>query len=215
MEAFRDVLHDPRVGEIVIQDDASDMDSFRSVMLRCHHEPKVRLFRNVTNQGVYRNKYHSAVSASLPWVIIFDSDNVIGRDYLDALFALDNWDKSLMYSPDFAKPEFDYRHFGGKVIARHNVANYAKMKKFDCLINTMNCFVNRQAFMEVFDPETEPVAADSIYFNYNWLKRERGIFVVPGMQYEHRIHRGSHFVQNSARSNAFHKGVMNKLTQMR
>jgi glycosyltransferase involved in cell wall biosynthesis len=226
IKSFIDVLPDRRITEVVIVDDASDLEKWNLVKalisdLRSTHAgaEKIKLFRNLTNQGVYRNKRISVQYATNPWVIVFDSDNVIGPDYLDALEkeVLYNGgvNHAIAYAPDFAKPMFNYTHFSGSLISRVNVASFMRRKQFDCLINTMNFFVNRDEYLANFDPDTEPVAADSAYFNLMWLRRGNKMFVVPKMQYEHLIHDGSHYVQNIASSNEFHAYVMDELKSMR
>jgi glycosyltransferase involved in cell wall biosynthesis len=215
LESFHQVLADERISEIVISDDASDTQIFSQIVQHFRVVEKVKVFRNVTNQGVYRNKYHSVLVASNPWVIVFDSDNVIAPDYIEQLLVLQPWDQQTVYCPEFARPGFDYTHFSGQVITRENVASFYNQRRFDCLINTMNCFVNRFEFLAVFDPHTEPVAADSAYFNYRWLEAGNRMYVVPGLQYDHLIHKGSHYVNNSAKSNAFHADLMNKFKNMR
>lgn len=214
-KSFAQVINDERISEIVISDDASDAAIWRQISDHYKGNAKVKLHRNASNQGVYRNKYHSVYLSSNPWVIVFDSDNIIGTDYIDKLFAIDDWNPGVLYSPDFGKPEFDYTHFAGKTITRANVSAFLREKRFDCLINTMNCFVNREQYIKIWDPNTEPIAADSAYLNYLWLNAGNEIYVVPGMQYEHLVHKGSHYVNHSHKSNAFHATIMGKLKLMR
>lgn len=217
MECFEKVQDDPRIGEIIIQDDASDATQFQKIIK--HYQTlgnlKIKIYRNLTNQGVYRNKYYSVLNSQNQWVIVFDSDNIIGVDYIDRIYSLRQWDESLVYCPDYAKTEFNYKLFAGHVISRSNVSEFYKWKRFDCLINTMNCFVNRQKFIEAFDPIVDPIAADSAYFNYQWLKRDHAMYVVPDLEYVHRIHPGSHYVQNQHRSNEFHALVMDNFKNMK
>lgn len=215
LESFAQVLDDDRIGEIIISDDKSDLKYFDKILAYCQGKQKIRLFRNSQTEDVYKNKYRSAVYASNEWCILFDSDNVITPKYLDVLEKLEPWDKHTVYSPDFAKPEFDFRHISGKMIDRTNVSKFFKEKRFDCLINLMNCFINKEEYLKVFDPHVEPVAADSAYFNYTWLSAGNKFYVVPGLEYEHRIHNGSHYVQNIGRSNVMHAKVMDMLKNMK
>lgn len=215
VQSFEKVIDDPRLKEIVIVDDDSDMNIFQQIVNEWKDHPKVQIFRNASNVGVYRNKYHSVFFSKSDWVIVFDSDNVIDTDYIDALYSIEEWHEHIVYCPEFAKPKFDYRHFNGQLISRSNAAFMFKKKQFDCLINTMNCFVNRNEFLKVFDNEIEPSAADSAYFNYKWLMAGNEMWIVPGLQYEHRIHNGSHYVQNIAKSNAFHSKMMDAFKYMK
>jgi glycosyltransferase involved in cell wall biosynthesis len=216
-ESFAQVIDDDRISEIVISDDASDLTVYKAIQHEYKDIAKVKIHRNLSNVGVYQNKYRSALHATNDWVILFDSDNVLGKDYIDTLYNLPvlDWNPTVVHCPDFAKPKFDYRHFAGKIIDKENASKFFRQKQFDCLINTMNCFVNREEFLKVFDPNTEPSAADSAYFNYKWLMAGNSMLVVPGLQYEHRIHAGSHYVQNIASSNAFHSKMMDAFKYMK
>lgn len=216
IESFAKVLKDDRVNEILISDDASDTETFSKLLDYCKPIEKIKLYRNASNQGVYRNKYQSVLYSSNPWVIVFDSDNVIDKGYIDKLYEIEEWDPKVVYCPAFAKPKFDYRHFT-KVpfITKRNAGKYFKERQFDCLINTMNCFVNREEYLKVYDPDVEPSAADSAYFNFRWLMADNVMCVVDGLEYEHRIHNGSHYIQNIASSNAFHSKMMNAFKYMK
>jgi len=213
-KSFEQVVDDERISEIVIVDDASKKEIFEEINL-LNHNPKIKLLRNSSNRGVYRNKYESVQLSSNEWVIVFDSDNIISTKYIDTLYDIGTWQPKTVYCPDFAKPKFDYRHFAGKLIYKSTAASFFKLPQFDCLINTMNCFVNRDEFLKHFDPETEPSAADSAYFNYRWLMAGNSMYVVPGLEYEHLVHSGSHYVQNIGASNKFHAQMMNAFKTMK
>lgn len=216
VKCFEQVIDDSRISEIVIVDDRSDLSYFSQILDKFKDIEKIAVHRNSTNLGVYKNKYESVARSNNDWVIVFDSDNVITKDYLDKLYALPIWFPDVLYSPDFARPTFDYRHFGGRTIDKSNVGACFKEKQFDCLINTMNCFVHRDTYMAVFNPNgPDPVAADSAYFNYLWLNAGNKIYVVPGLEYDHLVHGGSHYVKNIGRSNTFHAKVMSQLKAMK
>jgi glycosyltransferase involved in cell wall biosynthesis len=213
--SFERVLNDPRIGEVVIVDDASESKYFDKILNYCHRKPKVRIHRNNINLGVYHNKYQSVKLSNNPFVIVFDSDNIIEKDYLDALEVCGELSNNTVYTPSFAKPEFDYKHLSGKYIDRTNVSKAFKERRFDCLINTMNCVVPRENYLKVYNPDIEPAAADSAYFNYRWLEAGGNLYIVPGMEYEHLIHSGSHYRQTIGESNKMHSEVMSLLKNMK
>lgn len=215
VKCFEQVIDDDRISEIVIVDDHSKTEIFEKILCTFNRYKKISVYRNNENLGVYKNKRESVYLSSNDWVIVFDSDNVIGKDYIDTLYALGDWHNVFVYCPAFARPKFDYRQFAGKMITKTTAAELFTKKQFDCLINTMNCFVHRDTFLSVFDPDTEPVAADSAYFNYRWLMAGYAMYVVPGLEYEHLIHPGSHYVQNIKSSNAFHAKMMNAFKNMK
>lgn len=216
IESFKHVLQCPEINEIVIVDDASDMDIFAQIKSFCESIPKIRLYRNRVNQGCYQNKMLSVSYAINKWCIVFDSDNIIKPDYINELYKIPEWHEHLVYSPDWAMPAFSYVHFGGQTITRENVVDYIGKLKFETLINCMNYVVNRDQYLRVFDhTHREPWAADSIIQNYNWLNSGNGIYVVPEMRYEHRIHPGSHFSQHQGKSLVLAGIYEEKLKQLR
>lgn len=215
LESIEQVLDDERVSEIIISDDASDKDVFNAIVEHYKPYPKVKVHRNLTNQGVYQNKYTSVVLAKNDWIIVADSDNVFDKRYLDTLFALPEWDKRVAYSPEFGKTQFDFTHLSGKMINKHNVASLFREKHFESLINLMNYFVNRSEFIRLHDNSMEPISADSIYKNYLWFEAGNSLYVTPGLQYVHRVHKGSHYVNNCGRSNVIYNKIASKLKAMR
>jgi hypothetical protein len=49
-----------------------------------------------------------------------------------------------------------------------------------------------------------------------WLESGKSIYVVPGLEYEHRVHDGSHYQNNVRRTpRGFHQDTENKLKSMR
>jgi glycosyltransferase involved in cell wall biosynthesis len=221
-ESFRQVLDDHRITEIVIVDDASPGYFMESIKAFCTN-PKIKVYQNTKNLGCYRNKAEAVRKASNEWVILLDSDNVITPEYIDHLYEYNvdhGWKKDLILAPEFAWPTFDYRAFAGVTLTRENVAQYVKMKAFDCLINTANYFLNRDEYVRLHDGKIEPWTADTILTNYNWLKAGNKIHVLPGLQYFHRTEdfkgeEGSHYVANVKKTNGLAKKLEQRLLQLR
>jgi len=236
LEAVRQVIGDPRVAEIVVSDDASEIAAYETLVQICSPHPKVKLFRNERNLDCYANKAQVLRLATLPWTILFDSDNILTPQYLDVLYALPKWDSSTFYCPDFAMPHFDYTMFAGKLIDAQNVSGLmgrevigrvatrrgsitryvlpAHHSRFRCALNTANYFVHRESYLEVWDGSVEPHTADTIYHAYNWLRSGRNIYIVPGLRYEHRIHDQSHYKLNVRKTGDFAKQVEDLLVAL-
>lgn len=114
--------HDPRVAEMVIQDDASSIEDFQALveMLRRHTDVPfdIHVEHNITNLFVFQNKIKAVrrCSEDVDWVALIDSDNVIDSSYLDA------WDEAMSagwidaFLPVIGRPALDYRAFEGEVI---------------------------------------------------------------------------------------------------
>lgn len=217
-ESYAQVIDDPRISEIIIVDDCSTEPGIKE-KVNSLAGGKIKVFHQIENRGMSRNKADAISYASNPWAIIFDSDNVIGRDYLDAFYEhtisesgvmLDAFRRigggidKFIFCPDFAKPNFDYRDFkcgnGGTgmrsgIYAKRECAHEIKNDTFNCLLNTCNYIVNRDFYLKTYQHNPSHIASDTIWHNYNHLKVGGLFVVVPGMQYEHRVHSGSGFLQ--------------------
>jgi glycosyltransferase involved in cell wall biosynthesis len=214
IRSFQRVATDPRISEIIVLDDGSDDQLYKELSEKLIPFDKVQKFQMPKNSGVYAAKKQAITLAFNDWCIVFDSDNIIGPDYIDRLYEIDKWDPSTSYLPSFAKPVFDYRHFAGEVISRETVASYMDVRMFDCLINTMNGFYNKNKYWQAWDPKVEPLTADSMYMNYLLLSAGNSLTVVPGLEYEHTIHDGSHYKKFSGENIAFRDYVMKLYKEM-
>lgn len=216
-ESFEQVLGDERVSEIVIVDDYSEDRFWRKVQNYCEGKEKIKLFRNRKNLGCYKNKREAISNATNEFVIIFDSDNIMTKEYIDKIYS-EEWEPNTILAPDYVV-SFDYRHFGGKIITRNTVKTYTRQVRFDCLINTMNYFVHKENYLKVWDGSIEPWTADTIYQNYRWLDSGRSIKVVKGLEYNHRIihaprEERSHYMQHNRKTGNLFNNIMMKLKAM-
>lgn len=212
-DSFRQVLNDDRISEIVIVDDHSDERIYNNLLFMVNGIDKVKLYRNDKNLGCYHNKRKAVELATNEWVILFDSDNTLTTKYLDAIPEV--WVSTNIYQPEFARPHFDFTKFSGSVISAFNVKGYMVQKHFTTMLNAMNFFVNRDEYLRVFDTKKEePWTADSIYFNYLWLKAGNKIYVTPGMQYDHLVHNGSHYKANVHKTGNFFNQVEQMLKNL-
>lgn len=210
IESFAQVIDDPRIDQIIIMDDASTDGSCEKLASYFQHNPKVNVIKKVINQGMSLNKRDAISHAGNEWVIVFDSDNIIGPGYLDAFYKDINLPSQfsnkyidhIIFCPDFAKPNFDYRAFSAKkppTYGLYDAKDAARCiidSRFNCLMNTCNYIVNRDYYLKTYQHNPEHKASDTIWHNYNHLK-SGGIFrVVKDMQYEHRVHKGSGFMED-------------------
>ena len=120
IKSFEKVLDDHRITEIVILDDASEKESYEELerLIKELDNKKITLLKNEINLGMSLNKLRAISECSSPWVIIFDSDNVLDTSYLDAFdshilhVAINHPTlnpSSVIYCPSGAMPKFDYR----------------------------------------------------------------------------------------------------------
>ncbi len=215
LESFVQVANDDRISEVIISDDYSTDDSWQQLTALGTTNGKVKLFRNDSNQDCYWNKRIAIEHATNDWCILLDSDNIIDKSYLDAIFAIPEWSADTIYQPQWARPHFDFRPYSGLTITKSNVAEYIDKPMFETMLNAANYFVNRDEYLLCFDSSKDPVTSDSIFTAYNWLRSGNQIYVVLELEYEHRIHSGSHYQNNVNRTPPnFHQEILSKLRNL-
>lgn len=215
IEAFIEVYGDERISEIIIVDDASDLATFHQLKDICDKLDKVKLYRNVSNVDCYRNKKNAISFATNEWCVLLDSDNIIDRSYIDKIYEIEDWDVRTSYMPSFASPTFNYSDYSGLLISRKNVGEYIGMPLFDTMLNCFNFFINKTEYLMCFDPDINPHTADSIYFNYRWFDLGNVMYVVPNMQYYHRIHQQSHYINNNHKTGNLYNETLDLLRWMK
>lgn len=213
--SFAQIIDDERIGEIIISDDASLLEIFERVKKGVEqlNNPKIKLFRNQYNQGVYMNKMLSVQLASNEYCVVADSDNIYGEDFLDRIYEK-VWNKDVIFSPVLARPVFNFTHFSGITISKENIKECMTMPKSETITNLMNFFVNRNSYLEVFDDKHEPWGSDSIYFFYLWIKSGRKFYCMPNLQYTHEVHPGSNYVAHAKISEPMVFALVEKLKQL-
>jgi len=199
IKSFEKVLNDDRIGEIVIVDDCSIQENYiqLEVLLRSLDNKKIRLYRNESNIGMSLNKLKAIDLCFYDWVIIFDSDNVLDVNYLDAFekpyrkyYGL--W-KGWIFCPSAALPKFDYKDLEGDLIDTLNVRRLlqsANGNKVEWLLNTCNYIVHRQTYLDNYKANPNMKATDTIWHNYNHLRNKGSFYVVPDMTYQHLVWEG-------------------------
>lgn len=221
-QAVELLLESDFVSEIIVHDDCSTDEIYS-------HHPKVKIYRNETNLGAFKNKYLAVSKASNEWVYLLDSDNYFFDNSLDVVKSISP-QRGTYYSPsqlhlvdDGLDPSLD-----GKVVKYDfGVIDSQKAKdllksgigEFEWLINTGNFFVHRDDYIDAMkdifeDPLYPYFEADAIVFCYNWLKKGNIIEVVDNLWYNHRLRSNSysHSVGNkNADSLTYHKNLIAQL----
>jgi len=208
LECIRTAQQHDAIGEIVVVDDGSeDYDRLAELL---DGQPKVRLYHNPTNRGVFGNKLEAIARATGEWVITCDSDNRMDRNFIDWIAGCLNKKPDTWYCPSFAREDFDYRG----LIGNYDVGEIARIlhqPMFRCCANTGNQTVHRDSFMEVFgayrDKRADLMmvnwlelpedvrkehhwrlvfdACDSFIFNLGWLVAGNRLCIGEGLEYQH------------------------------
>lgn len=191
VESFSRVYDHPRIDEVVIVDDCSEIEHFNKLQELLLDKKfslgKILLYRNEENLNMSRNKAKAISYAKNSTVIILDSDNILYPEYVDNIPM--EVSSSVIYCPDFAEPDYDFRRYSE--IDKHNAKGFLGDKEFRILLNTCNYVVNRDEYLRVYRYDPEIKESDTIHFNALWLEAGNSFMVVPGIRYYHRRHAGS------------------------
>lgn len=215
VEAFKQVVDHPRISEIVIVDDASDMDIYTKLREAVLSYSKVRLIRNLFNRDCYENKKTAVSYSANKRCLIWDSDNVLTMDFVDKLFLIPVWEDDTIYQPSWAMPLFNFRQYEGVTLTKQNIGEYLDKPMMSTLLNAMNHMVNRDKYLEVWQSGINPHTADSILQNYNHLKSGGKIYVVPELFYEHVVHNDSHYKNNVHLTGNLYHEIEQKIRELK
>jgi hypothetical protein len=206
IESFIQVLGNALVGEIIIQDDFSDVNKYAKLwnLIQGLNTDKVKLYRNVENIGPFLNKYKVVKQCNNEWCILLDCDNIIDNDYIEKVSNLEK-DKDTIYCPEVMYKlnkegvNWTYKEFNTLDIDRTNVKEHIDNSVFSTWLNTGNYFFNRQRYTDVVEQTVLDVrlsTLDSFYFSYLWLLQGYKLKIVPELSYIHRVHDGSYYLNN-------------------
>jgi glycosyltransferase involved in cell wall biosynthesis len=197
VKSFEKVLHDDRISEIIILDDASTDGSFEKLTTALAGENKVRVIGRLKNAGMSRAKFEAIGYSKEPFAIILDSDNEISTEYIDALDGLELDDKTI-YMPEWARPTFDYRAYAGLTFDRTNIKEYLDKPMFEALLNTSNYVVPVAEYCKIYKEDPTVKGSDTVYFAHLWLAAGNKFHVVKGLQYDHLQHSESGWLKDAS-----------------
>lgn len=215
IESFAQVIDDCRINDIVVLDDASADDSYFKLVEHFNGIEKVRVIRQATNQGMAENKKCAIALSNFDNVLILDSDNVIDKSYLDAIFKNGQFTTNKVINcPEFAYPNFDFRKYSGQFIDYKNAKKFMSHDMFRCFLNCCNYVVPQKTYLEIYQKDDTVKEADTIAFNYRWLKAGYSFYIVPECKYFHRTHAESGFLKNIDYNMKKAKEIENKIMQL-
>ncbi|HIL98793.1 MAG TPA: hypothetical protein EYG51_23235, partial [Pseudomonadales bacterium] len=129
-DCLRIPLMDPRVDDIIINDDCSTQEEYGSLLEKVtawsrgkkfnldscprtgalyeeqtlidvsDQVKKVRVERNSENMLSFRNKYETVSKAKNEWVYLLDSDNYLIDSSINALYNSEKWEENTLYMPN-------------------------------------------------------------------------------------------------------------------
>jgi hypothetical protein len=211
-ESIPKYLENPHVTEVVITDETGE--DYGAISQAFSH-PKLRLYKNERRLGSVENKQRAASYATSDFIAIIDSDNFADVTYFEAFknyIATHTFSNSSLFLPSAAKPHFNYQMYVDKLLTWQTVGQY--WPKIETCLNTMNLIIPRSFLVKFNIMNDKPLcdetsgSYDALYFSlYALFNMNATLIVVPGMDYEHRVHSGSWYME----AEPYSKGVYKKL----
>lgn len=218
-ESIPKYLDNPHVTELVITDETGE--DYAAITEAFSH-PKLRVYQNERRLGSVENKQRAASYATSDYIAIIDSDNFADVQYFEAFkyyISAHETTPTSVFLPCAAKPNFHYTQFIGRTLNKLTIRQY--WPEIETCLNTMNMIIPR-AFLATFNIMADkPIcdrtsgAWDALYFSlYALFHMNATLIVVPGMEYEHRIHDGSWFMETEGRSKHVYETLVRRYLQV-
>lgn len=215
VKSFANVIDDNRIDDIIILDDCSTDGSYEILMEFFDGNDKIRVIKNERNIGISLNKNKAISLAKNNKVIIFDSDNTLTTEYIDALFTNGKLTDELVINiPEFAEPNFNFTKYSGEYIDYNKAKLYMSDPMFRCAINCCNYVVDRNMYLQVYKNDDTVKETDTLAFSYLWLKYGYSFYVVKGMRYNHLVHENSGWLSNANYNMAKAKEYEQKIMEL-
>ena len=204
-------LRIPQISEVIIVDEnGNDKAAIETDFSEEVTSGRLHLFENDRRLGAFKNKLKAISLANNDWVCVFDSDNMLSKEYFSAFEAQEAkkpLDPSTIYCPSYAlanyKPHenFDFTHLLNKKIDKQYIQKTAtdNFSKIEILLNTGNYILHKSVLEFPFEKFEKQIKAcrgyDVIFFNYLMTyHKDYSLHVVPNMKYNHAVHDGSYFL---------------------
>ena len=197
------------VSEIVVNDDFSKEDEWNNLnkIVKKLNNSKIKLYRNKSNLGPFRNKYSVVKNCTNSWVYLLDSDNSPFENSYELIKTIPDHNPLIFYSPQhlYCKNDNmkDYEvisdyNFKYDLIGIEETKDmiFKKTKWFDWFLNTGNYIVNRftyiNALQDVYENKSVPLLdADTAASFYFLLKYGVQYKIINGLSHHHRLRNDS------------------------
>jgi len=210
-ECIKYALEDDFVDEIVVNDDCSSQDHLNNLVniVNSLDTNKIKIFRNPSNIGAFRNKYQTVMNCTNEWIYMLDSDNCPFEETYDIIKSISFSDKNICYSPQHLYCKNDnvkeYENisdydFGYDIIGIDESKECLSNKTvwFDWFVNSGNYIFSRDSYLnflkEPFEDFNTPLLqADTAVAFYYWLKNGGKFKVVKNLRHHHRLRQDSNW----------------------
>lgn len=204
LDCIKYSINDNFVDEIVVNDDCSNEKEYDRLLktIESIDNDKIKVYRNESNLGPFRNKYKTVSNCSNDWVYLLDSDNYPFEDSYTIIKSVEFYD-DVCYSPEklFCKHDntigyeniADYKFpFSIIGIEESKISIINNLEWFDWFINTGNYIFNKNTYLKnLKEPyenlDTPLLHADTAASFYFWLKNGGKFKVVDDLKHNHRL----------------------------
>jgi hypothetical protein len=228
MDRFDNFLHaylskyinNEYINEIIITDENGiDIDK---INIHFPNNDKLVLIKNEKKLGPFLNKLKACSYAKNEWIVLMDSDNFAYKDYFivakEYIEKNIKNEKNIILAPCKARPNFDYSHLSGFIYKKgsfhknNTLENNIKMHHNAhsvVLMNTGNYVINKFLVDNInLKAEINNISmsssSDVIYFNTLLFEQlDLNLHVVPNLEYEHVVHKGSIYTQTAETFKSF------------
>lgn len=209
--------NDDRIDEIIINDDHSNDWNLLQEKVSKLNNPKIKLHRNSENLGNFINKLKTLSLCKNEWAILLDMDNMLTKNYIDAIYKEYPWNNKYIYAPEWART-FNTRgkfigsaplHFhklpkiiDKNTIKKHLTATTFRTINMECCLNVGNYFVNKTDFLRIENKafgnynKGKLSNVDYLQTNTEWLANDKALKILPNMIYNHRTHSDSCYMKS-------------------
>lgn len=196
------------INEIVIQDDHSkDFEELTDVVKT---DTRIKIYQNSKNLSPLLSRQNLVKNCTNEVIFLMDSDNYLDETIFKILKNI-TIDKDIIYCPDFARPNFNFKHFGDETVDIEFVKNRLDNLDMQIFLNTGNYLIHKTPYLEVGKAINTSFAyftVDVVYFNYLWLKAGKRLFCVKDFEYDHTMRSDSYYMTDSYKSADKLKEVM-------
>jgi hypothetical protein len=205
LKTYFEFLKSGIISEIIICDENGyDYEKIMNIYGEyINNNDNFKLYKNDVILGVFKNKLKVASLASSEYIALIDSDNFCDKDYFLTVkkYIITNqnsFSESVILSPSFAKPNFNFKNVENMIITKQNIANIVANHYYDyfILLNTGNFVISKNIIINMTYDESmlfNTTACDVLYFNLLAFQQfnDCQIHVVKDLEYTHVVHDGS------------------------
>jgi hypothetical protein len=173
------------IDEILILDDCSDNNEYERLLT--FQTKSIKVFRNEKNLKPLLSRVNIVKQCKNDFVLLMDSDNFIDIKSLLNFIANEKLlHSNIIYCPDFARPNFNYKQLSDKIIDIVFARQY--IGYICCFLNTGNYLVHKNTYLEVankIDNHYADYIMEVLYFNFLWLSSGNYLKCVNNFEYDH------------------------------